>query len=187
MNYSNFHYHILIISGLVLNVCSLYSQENYGFADKSTQELSQFEYYRGKWTTQMEMKQEDGTFKKLDFTSTITGKYLEDHKTFQIEFSGSNDFFSTDIRTYDTIAKKWRALFLNAKAQRWHNFTSKIVNDKMTTIVLGGYSGKEKFDVKIIDTIISENNYLKYVYYSIDGMKTWQLVYKINVTKIGKV
>jgi len=175
---------LLVIIISVFISYSLFSQEGYGFADKTIPELSQFEYYRGKWTTQMEMKQEDGTFKKLDFTSTITGKYLEDKKTFQIEFKGSNDFFSTDIRAYDMIAKEWRALFLNAKAQRWHNFTSKKIDGEMTSIIRGGYSGKEKFDVKIRDSVISESKYLKRVYYSIDEMKTWQLVYKIDVFKL---
>ncbi len=168
---------------LLFITCALHSQEKYGFADKSIPELSQYEYYRGEWQTQMEMKQEDGTFKKLDFTSIITGKFLKDHKTFHTEFSGSNNFFSTDIRTFNSTTKEWKALFLNAKAQRWHNFTAKKINDEMTTIVLGGYSGNKKFDVKIIDSIISESNYLKQVYHSIDNMKTWQLVYKINVKK----
>jgi len=160
------------------------TKQKYGFADKSTPELAQFEYYRGKWKSEMEMKQKDGTFKKLEVNATIQGKYLEDHKTFQSQFTTNKGFFSTDIRTYNSITKEWHALFLNAKAQRWHEFTSKIVDGKMTTIVKGGYSGKEEFDVKIVDVVITDSHYLKNVYHSNDQSKTWQLVYKINVKKV---
>ena len=51
----------------------------------------------------------------------------------------------------------------------------------MTTIILGGFSGIEIFDVKTIDIKISENHYLKNIYYSTDDMKTWTLMYKIKV------
>ncbi|MDP2722926.1 MAG: hypothetical protein Q8O72_09230 [Bacteroidales bacterium] len=104
------------------------SESNYGYADKSIPELSQFEYYRGEWKSEMEMRQEDGTFTKLEAIGTIKGKFLEDHKTFQSQFTNTNSFFSTDIRTFNTTSKQWEALFLNATAQRWHDFTSSIVN-----------------------------------------------------------
>jgi hypothetical protein len=104
------------------------SETNYGYADKSIPELSQFEYYRGEWKSEMEMRQEDGTFTKLEAIGTIKGKFLEDHKTFQSQFTNTNSFFSTDIRTFNTTSKQWEALFLNATAQRWHDFTSSIVN-----------------------------------------------------------
>jgi len=160
------------------------TKSDYGFADTSISELSQFEYYRGEWTSQMEMRQEDGTFKKLNAISTIKGKFLDDHKTFQSQFTTTNGFFSTDVRTFNTTSKKWEALFLNAKAQRWHKFTSSIVDGKMTTIILGGYSGKENFDVKSVDSVITDRHYLKNIYYSMDKMKTWILVYKISVKKV---
>ena len=54
----------------------------------------------------------------------------------------------------------------------------------MTTIVRGGYSGKEEFDVKVVDIVIISIHYLKKVYNSTDQMKTWNLVYKINVKKV---
>lgn len=158
--------------------------QDYGFADDAVPELAQFEYYRGEWKSEMEMKQEDGTFKKLEAIATIKGKFLEDHSTFQSQFTTDKGFFSTDIRTYNTTTKQWDALFLNAKAQRWHKFTSRLVDGKMTTIVKGGYSGKEEFDIKVIDNVITENHYLKKVYRSTDGVKNWELVYKINVKKV---
>jgi len=60
----------------------------------------------------------------------------------------------------------------------------KKVDGKMTSIVKEGYSGKEKFDVKIRDSVISESKYLKRVYYYTDNIKTCQLVYKIDMSKI---
>lgn len=165
---------------------NLFAQEKqeYGFADPSIPELMQFEYYRGEWKSEMEMKHMDGTFKKLEVIATIKGKFLNDHKTFQSQFTTDKGFFSTDIRTFNHATKEWTALFLNAKAQRWHTFTSKLVDGKMTTIVKGGYSGKEKFDVKVVDIVITNSHYLKMVYNSTDQMKTWELVYKINVKKV---
>jgi len=156
---------------------------DYGFADPSIPELSQYEYYRGVWHTTMEMKQEDGTFKKLDFTATVTGRFLEDHKTFQSQFTSPSGFFSTDLRTYNNSTKEWQALFLNAKAQRWHEFTSQVIDGKMTTIVLKGYSGKEEFDIKAVDTVLSDTHYQRNIYQSYDGMKTWELVYKMYAEK----
>ncbi len=54
----------------------------------------------------------------------------------------------------------------------------------MTTIVIGGYSGKEKFDVKGIDNVISDNNYQRNIYHSYDNMKTWVLVFKMYAKKV---
>jgi len=177
----------LFNSILVFFICTnLVAQkgQEYGFADNTFPELGQFEYYRGEWKSEMEMKQKDNTFIKLETVATIQGKYLDDHKTFQSQFTTPKGFFSTDIRTYNSTTKEWQALFLNAKAQRWHKFTSKIVDGKMTTIVKGGYSGKEEFDVKIVDIVITDSHYLKNVYYSTDKNETWDLVYKISVKKV---
>lgn len=158
---------------------------DYGYADPSIPELAQFEYYRGVWTAEMEMKQEDGTFKKLETTATIVNKFLDDHKTFQSQFTTPDGFFSTDIRTFNTATKQWQALFLNAQAQRWHTFMCKLVDGKMTTVVSGGYSGKEDFDIKVVDEVINDRQFKKNVYQSKDQMKTWELVYKIMVKKLA--
>lgn len=172
-------YYIVFFANLLAQV-----KQDYGFTDNSIPELVQFEYYRGKWKSEIEMKQKDGTFKKLEVMATIKGKFLDDHKTFQSQFITDKGFFSTDIRTFNYITKEWTALFLNAKAQRWHKFTSKVVDGKMTTIVRKGYSGKEEFDVKVVDIVITDSHYLKNVYNSTDQMKTWVLAYKINVKKV---
>lgn len=160
------------------------SDQGYGYADSSIPELSQFEYYIGEWKSEMELVREDGSFKKLPAVATIKGKFLDDHRTYQSQFTTDRGFFSTDIRTFNTSSKEWDALFLNSKFQRWHKFNSKLVDGKMTTIVFGGYSGKEAFDVKIIDTIVSDTHYLKDVFQSRDQMKTWKLTYKISVKKL---
>ena len=180
--------HIMHLLCLIMIFCystHLLAQttHEFGFADDYIPELAQFEYYRGEWQSEMSMKQDDGTFKKLEVVSTIKGEFLDDHKTFQSQFIIGERFFSTDIRTFNIATKEWQALFLNAKAQRWHKFTSKIIDGKMTTIVMGGYSGKEEFDVKIVDTILTNNHYLKKVYHSKDQRKIWDLIYKINVRK----
>jgi len=157
-------------------------EADFGYADPSVPELAQMEYYRGVWVNEMEMMKE-GQLVKLDFTSEVTGKFLQDHKSFQTEFTASNGFFSTDIRTYDTTKKEWRALFLNAKAQRWHEFTAKVVEDQMITMVLGGYSGKEDFDIQTVNEIVSADHYRKLVYQSTDKGQTWKLTYKINASR----
>jgi hypothetical protein len=174
----------LIIAIFIHTTLIAQTSADYGYADNSIPELAQFEYYRGVWESTMEIKQEDGTFKKLSAVATIKGKFLDDHRTYQSQFTTDKGFFSTDLRTFNTSTKEWNALFLNAKFQRWHQFISKIVDGKMTTIVLGGYSGKEEFDVKIVDTVISDSHYLKNVYQSRDQMKTWKLTYKISVKKV---
>lgn len=176
---------ITIISAILVcvNLCSQTSV-NYGFADNTVTELSEFEYYRGEWKITMEKKLNDGTFEKLNFEATIKAEFLEDHKTFQTQFIGSRGFFSTDVRTYNTKTKQWEALFINAKAQRWHKFTSKIIEGKMTTLVKGGYSGKEEFDVKAVDTVISETEYLRNIYHSTDQMVTWKHIYRISAKRI---
>ncbi len=173
-----------MIAILIFFFCSstCVAQYDYGYADPSIPELTQMEYYRGVWSNEIEMMQE-GQLVRLDFESEVTGRFLQDHKTFQTEFTATNGFFSTDIRTYDVTEKKWRALFLNADAQRWHEFTVEQVDSEMITMVPGGYSGKEAFDIKTVDRIISSDHYQKLVYQSLDSGESWDLTYRINARK----
>lgn len=159
------------------------SNAEYGSPDKSIPELAQFQYYLGTWEVAMEMRQADGSFQKIPTKMGFEARFLDDHRTLQTQFTTANGFFSTDLRTYNLETGKWEALFLNAKAQRWHQFTSYLLEDKMTTFVKGGYSGKEDFDVKVVDTVISETYFQKEVYHSRDNMKTWTLMYKSHVRK----
>lgn len=174
----------IIINSIFYFLTFLQGSSPYGFADKSIPELKQFEYYIGEWTSEIEYLTDNGTFQKLENKATIIGKFLDDHRTYQSQFTTIDGFFSTDIRTYNLTTKTWDVLFLNAKSQRWHKFSSKLINDKMTTFVYGGYSGKENFDLKIVDTIINENHYKKKVYKSTDKFKTMTLTYKIDVVKV---
>jgi len=169
---------------LLVSVASAATAMDYGQADQSAPEYSQFEYYRGQWRTSMSLRQEDGTFKPLDFVATITLRYMADGRTVQTEFTGSGGFFSADIRAFNPNTKQWEALFLNAQAQRWHQFKASLVDGLMTTIILGGYSGKEPFDVKVVDRIIDHDRFQKDVYHSTDKMRTWEMVYQIDVTRI---
>jgi hypothetical protein len=156
---------------------------DFGHADQTLPETAQFEYYRGEWVAEMKLKKDDGSFEKLSFVADIKGRYLPDHKTFQTEFSSNTGFFSTDIRAFKRSTGQWEALFLNAEAQRWHHFMSEIVDGRMTTLVIGGYSGHEAFDVKVVDTQMSADHYIKQVYQSVDKMKSWVLTYEIDVRK----
>lgn len=169
---------------LLASVASAATALDYGQADQSAPEYSQFEYYRGKWQSSMSRRQDDGTFKRLDFVATIVVQYLSDGRTVQTEFIGSGGFFSTDIRAFNPTTKQWEALFLNAQAQRWHQFNASLVDGLMTTIVLGGYSGTEPFDVKVVDRIIDHDRFQKDVYHSTDEMRTWESVYQIELTRI---
>lgn len=176
---------LIIIGLLLLSFGASQAQNEFGYADKSIPELKQFEYYRGMWVSELEMRQDDGSFKKIEGGAQVTGRFLDDHRTFQSQFTTPNGFYSTDIRTYNTTTKQWEALFLNAKAQRWHQFTSKLIDGQMTTIVRGGYSGKEDFDIKVVDSIINQNQFHKDVYRSSDDMDTWVLTYKIDLKKVS--
>lgn len=162
------------------------STNAFGHSDPSHPAYSQFEYYRGQWKSSIEMRQSDGTFKKLAGGAYVVGRYLDDHKTFQSQFTTPDGFFSTDIRAYNMSTQQWEALFLNANDQRWHQFTSKLLNGKMTTLVKGGYSGKEAFDLKIIDTQLSSTQMLKEVFKSWDQSQSWILTYRIRMTRISE-
>ncbi len=54
----------------------------------------------------------------------------------------------------------------------------------MTTIVLGGYSGKEYFDIKAVHSDFTENSFSDNIYRSTDKGKSWQHVYKMKFQKI---
>ncbi|MCC3861736.1 hypothetical protein [Pseudemcibacter aquimaris] len=147
--------------------------DEYGRADASVPELAQFEYLRGTWRVEMEIRGDDGVFKKLENIATVKAYYHPDGKSFQTIFSTKNGGFTTDIRTYNIKEKKWDVLFMNAKAQRWHRFEAKLTHGIMTTFVYGGYSGKENFDVKIMDINVTDAGFTKEVFYKTKGTDEW--------------
>lgn len=159
-------------------------QDEFGYADPAIAELSQYEYLRGNWRIQMEMINKEGVFQKIPNPFFLKGAFLSDHQTFQSIFTSEKGFFSTDIRSYNKETGKWKVLFLNAKAQRWHTFESSIINGNMTTNVIGGYSGKEKFDIKSVHSDIKENSFTGNIYRSTDHGKSWKHVYKMEFIRI---
>ena len=157
----------------------------FGTADPEYIELSQFEYMRGKWIIDMQMSDDDGQFRKLPNQAFVHGFYHSDGRSFQTVFTTGNGFFSTDIRSYNFKMKKWKIMFLNATAQRWHQFEASYSDNEMTTIIPGGYSGEEKFDIKAIDRDITKDGYIKHVYYSYDDGLNWIKKYIMTASRQG--
>ena len=156
----------------------------FGTPDPSIPELKQVEYLLGDWEVRMELRQEDGSFRKLDTIANVRAFFHDDGKSFQTIFTTNRGGFTTDIRTFNLDAKKWQVLFMNARAQRWHEFEASVVDGKMTTIVIGGYSGQEEYDVKIVDDMVASNSFTKEVFNSRDGGQTWEKTYIMNFSRV---
>ncbi len=153
---------------------------DFGSPDPSIPELKQFEYLLGSWDVKMELRQEDGSFLKLDTEANVKAYFHQDGKSLQTIFSTNKGGFTTDIRTFNLETKKWQVLFMNAKAQRWHGFEASLVDGKMTTLVEGGDSGQEEYVVKIIDGDISADSFTKEIFHSRDDGDSWTKVYIMN-------
>jgi len=162
-----------------------FAVEDYGHADVSISELAQFEYLKGNWQVEIEVRSDEGVFQKIENIATVEAFYHEDGKSFQTIFSTKNGAFTTDIRTYNIEEKKWEILFMNAKAQRWHRFEARLIDDIMTTFVEGGYSGKEKFDVKIEDISVLDQSFIKEVYYRTKGSESWVKQFIMRFSRIS--
>ena len=160
--------------------------DRYGYAESNSKELAQFEYLRGDWEIAMQSIDKSGNYTKLPTLFFLKAFYHEDHKTFQSTFTSSNGFFSTDLRTYNLQTAKWKVLFLNATAQRWHSFEASLHNGEMTTIVIGGFSGKEDFDIKTVHSDIKSNSFTATIYRSIDNQQSWQPVYLMSYQRNNK-
>ena len=161
------------------------TEEDFGVADPEHIEFNQFEYMRGKWIIDMQMSDDEGQFQKLPNQAFVHGFYHSDGRSFQTVFTTEDGFFSTDIRAYNFEMKKWQIMFLNATAQRWHQFEASYLDNQMTTIIPGGYSGKEEFDIKAIDRDITKDGYIKHVYYSYDGGLNWSKKYIMSASRLG--
>jgi hypothetical protein len=83
-------------------------------------------------------------------------------------------FFSTQVKAYNIKEKKWITKFINSLRQRWTTTTSQRIDGEMITIVPGGYSGKEVHWIKEVDTQITAQGFVKFVYYSMNKGKTWE-------------
>ncbi len=156
--------------------------EHFGAPNASRPEYAEFAYMRGDWNAKMISIDEEGNRTEIPNTAHVTAYYHRDGKIFQTCFA-TDTFFSTDIRAFDTENAEWRAHFLNANAQRWNGFTVKKVGDTMQTIVPGGFSGKEAFDVKSVVGEITENGFRSKVYSSSDGHETWVQTFELIYTR----
>lgn len=173
---------LYLVNLLVFNYASA-DQSEFGAANPEVPELTQVNYLRGNWDVLIQVRQDDGSFKPAANKARVKGFFHPDGRSFQTIFSTANGGFTTDIRTYNIDQKKWQALFMNAKAQRWHKFEARMRDGNMETIVAGGYSGKEDYDVRIIDKDISEKGFTKEVLHSRKDAQGWQKVYIMNFSR----
>jgi len=149
----------------------------YGTPNAEVPELAQFEFFLGDWRVDMTYMGEDGGWHAVAEPAHVKTFFHADGRTLQTIFTTPKGFFSTDVRSYDTKAGLWRAQFLNAKAQRWHSFTSQWTDGKMATIVPGGYGGDGP-DIKTEMTDITSDGFTNNVYRKMqDG--SWLHTYKM--------
>lgn len=164
----------------------LWAQNNledlYGSPDSSQPEYEQFDFLRGEWESSIIIINTDGSRTPLKGTSNITAFYLADGRTMQTCFRASN-FFSTDLRAFDKNKGVWRAHFLNATAQRWSSFETRKIDDAMHTIVPGGFSGAEDYDVKTVQHNITPDSFQTDVFRRKKSSKNWIQTYEMNYTR----
>ena len=156
----------------------------YGEPDPSNPRHADFDYLRGEWETSIRLIGPDGSRRPLQNKSHVTAYYHQDGRTVQSCFRAPG-FYSTSIRAYDANAGVWKAHFLNAQAGRWSGFTSRKVGDTRETIVPGGYSGKEDFDVKAIEYDITPNSYKADIFRRAKGSSDWVQTYEMRYQKLA--
>ncbi|WP_262693586.1 hypothetical protein [Kordiimonas aquimaris] len=154
-------------------------EDLYGRPDLSRPEYGQFDFLRGEWLSSITIIDANGTRKPLEGTSDITAFYLADGRTIQTCFRAAG-FYSTDVRAYDETKGVWRAHFLNATAQRWSGFEVQYIDSAMHTIVLGGFSGTEDFDVKTVQHNITQDSFQTDVFRRVKGSNDWVQTYEMN-------
>lgn len=160
-------------------------QSEFGSANPSIPELSQFEYMQGLWDVTIHIAQDDGSFKQSENKATVRAFYHQDGRSFQTIFTTATGAFTTDIRTYNIQEKKWQVLFMNARAQRWHKFEAEVIDGNMQTFVEGGYSGSEPYDIKIIDMDVMEQSFTKEVFRRAKGDEAWNKIYIMQYARTG--
>ena len=153
-------------------------------AENIVSPFSQYNYMVGSWRIDMQMKNKQGEFVALPNPAHMQAFFHQDNKTLQTLFTAANNFYSTDLRTYEKATDSWRVQFLNANAQRWQSFYVKQTDNKMTAVIRKGYSGKEKFDVKTEQRVVDEDTFISDVFYSFDKGESWQHVYIMTYKKL---
>jgi len=168
---------------LLISLPSAAAEPNlYGAPDPTLDAHSDFAFMRGEWQASMVAFRTDGSRVELESSAHITAFYHSDGRTFQICFSAPN-FHSTDIRAYDKVAGNWRANFLNASSQRWNDLISNRSETGVETLVPGGYSGTEDFDIKTVIRTTSDNSFISDVFRRAEGSDTWVQTYEMTYNR----
>ncbi|MBO6504511.1 MAG: hypothetical protein JJ850_03905 [Kordiimonadaceae bacterium] len=155
----------------------------YGAPNQSYERFADYAFFRGEWEASITIIRPDGARQDIDAKSRITAFYHGDGQTLQTCFRAPG-FFSTSLRAYDSTADLWRAHFLNAQLQRWSGFTIRKVGDTMETLVPGGFSGTEAFDVKTIEQNITDTSFTSNVFRRAHGSDTWVQTYEMRYEKL---
>jgi len=130
-------------------------------------------FARGQWEVTTWYRNEEGELTQTERKAEVTLRYLDDGITVQSTFRIGDDFFSTQVRTYDTERQKWISHFVNSKRQRQASTESRRVGDEMITLNVQGYSGSDAFMSREVDSEITENRFVKTIRRSDDLGGTW--------------
>ena len=157
--------------------------DGYGAPDPSEEAYADFAYLVGEWQSAMVMIGANGARTPLKASARITAFYHSDGRTVQTCFNAPG-FHSTDVRAYDPEARVWRALFLNARAGRWSGFTIRRDGDTVETLVPGGYSGAEDFDVRTVARAITSDSFINDVFRRKKGAEDWVQTYEMAYSRL---
>lgn len=156
----------------------------YGTANPEVPELAQYDFFLGEWRVDMNYMGADGNWHAVPDPAHVKTFFHADGRTLQTIFTTPGGFFSTDIRSFDTEDGVWRVQFLNSKAQRWHSFASVWEEDRMVTLVPGGYGGDGP-DIRTEMVDISEAGFTNNVYRQTpEG--TWLHTYRMNYVRVAQ-
>lgn len=176
----------MVASNLIFSISFAADADSplYGEPDPTNPRYADFAYLRGEWESSITLINRDGSRRHLENKSKITAFYHADGQTVQSCFRAPG-FFSTSIRAYDASSDSWKAHFLNAKLGRWSGFTSKKVGDTRETIVPGGYSGNEDFDVRAVEYNIKPDSYTADIFRRAKGTEEWVQTYEMKYRRIA--
>lgn len=170
----------------ILAVSSLASADNesgrdihaYGTPDTSVDAFSDYAFKRGEWQATMTSIDAEGVRQQLQSKAHVTAFYHSDGRTVQTCFNAP-DFHSTDVRAFDQASGLWRAQFLNARAQRWNNITSRKTSGMLETLVPGGYAGTEAFDVKTLVSVLGPDQFVSRVFRRQHDSEAWVQTFEL--------
>lgn len=137
-------------------------------------EANQWLYALGNWQVTTQYQDEEGNLQTAANKATVNLTVLPDGITFFSEFIIGDSFYSSQMIAYNKERELWINNFVNSTRQRWTTTESKWANGTMTTLIPKGYSGKEKFIQRSIDTPITNGHYTKRVDRSYDLGRTWK-------------